>query len=203
MVSLDEKSFAIFQDALFGAEAHIEALLAENELFKPHNWHLLPHGLFLGDGLEEKIEIVLAKFEKDNKDWNSINESILFLENLVLSNPSLKDSEIAQAGTVQSSYGSSETEKASAQVKPERQAARGSPFTHTQEQTSRGHVQSIQQLSEHFNPQSLRENSEPLIKQWRPLIEDLIDKVNAHEMTLRARLAKVRQLARSTHDPKK
>lgn len=48
----------------------------------------------------------------------------------------------------------------------------------------------MQHISEEFNELSLNKNSEPILMQRKSPIQIFIDKVNAQEMTHRARLAK-------------
>lgn len=58
----------------------------------------------------------------------------------------------------------------------------------------------MQHISEEFYDLSLKETSEPILMQRKSPIQIFIDKVNAHEMTHRARLAKVCALESTIQD---
>ena len=200
MVALDETGSDIFQDALSQAKAHIATLVSENEIFKPRNWHRLPDRLILDERIEELFKVVTEKFREDEKDWRSINESLLDLQSLVLGDPSLMDLEVAKVEKVLSNYKNSETENPSTRAKiEERQATKNRP-TASRDKTSREQAQKVQHISEEFNELSLKENSEPILMQRKSPIQIFIDKVNAQEMTHRARLAKVCELERTIQD---
>ena len=198
-VTLEEKRFNIFQDILLQSKAHMAALISENEIFKLRNWHLLADRQVLDKDLEELIKVVVVKF-REEKNWNSINESLLDLQNLVLIELSLMDLDAAKIKKAHSSYESSETENPSTGVKTDEQQATNSELAPTQEKRSREYARKAQQISEEFNLQSLRENSEPIRMPWKSPVQTFIDKFNAQEMIFRARLAKICELGRTIQD---
>ena len=104
MVTLDETGSDIFQDALSQAKAHIATIVSENEIFKPRNWHHLPDRLILDERIEELFKGATEKFREDEKDWRSINESLLDLQSIVLGDPSLMDWEAAKVEKLLSNY---------------------------------------------------------------------------------------------------
>ncbi|KIN04403.1 hypothetical protein OIDMADRAFT_50268 [Oidiodendron maius Zn] len=175
MVALDETGSDIFQDALSQAKAHIATLVSENEIFKPRNWHHLPDRLILDERIEELFKVVTEKL-RDEKDWRSINESLLDLQSLVLGDPSLMDLEAAKVEKVLSNYKNSETEKPSTRAKTEERQAMDNQPTASQDKTSREQAQKVQHISEEFNKPSLKENSEPILMQRKSPIQILSTK---------------------------
>lgn len=197
MDNLEAPSHAELQDALLKARARMRELTLANEQLNGQKEHLISNARNESQQLKNERNIhVQAAPQDDDSEWAFIIRKLHNISKQLPEEHNLAAFEAGEKAHIILNYKFDQIENLIEYMEEE-----STPETNTPPSTNPGGTPPVgrsigQDGEEAFSLRALLENSEPLEMRERTLIHDYEDKINAQDMTLRARQATINTQAR-------